>query len=56
MIENSPHQETIPFLLHILLLNPISAFWPVGSAQITCRDFPTRFPSYFLYETIILAK
>ena len=43
MIENSPHQGTIPFLLYIVPLDLIIVFLCVGSAQITCGDLPTIF-------------
>ena len=53
MTENSPHQETIPFWLYILPLDLISVFLCVGSAQITCRDLPTRF--FFIFSIKIVS-
>ena len=54
MTENSPHQGTIPFKLYIVPLDLIIVFLCVGSVQITCRDLPTRFSSFFLYDCYIV--
>ena len=45
--KNPPHRETIPFWLYIVPTDLVSVFLDVGNLQITYKDLPTRFSSFF---------
>ena len=47
-----PHRGTIPFWLYIVPTDLVSVFLDVGNLQITYKDLPTRFSSFF-YKTLI---
>ena len=46
--KNPPHRGTIPFWLYIVPTDLVSVFLHVGNLQITYKDLPTRFSSFFL--------
>ena len=46
--KNPPHWGTIPFWLYIVPRDLVSVFLDVGNPQITYKDLPTRFSSFFL--------
>ena len=46
--KNPPHLGTIPFWLYIGPTDLVSVFLDVGNLQITYKDLPTRFSSFFL--------
>ena len=51
--KNPPHWGTIPFWLYIVPTDLVSVFLDVGNLQITYKDLPTRFSSFFLQNSYI---
>ena len=46
--KNSLHRGTIPFWLYIVPTDLVNVFLDIGNLQITYKDLPTRFSSFFL--------